>query len=66
MTLYCMVRVTLRESDDFEAELEAILGYRGNKSEFYRKAARERLERARSGEITLTEEEVGEKSEADA
>lgn len=61
-----MVRISLRVSEEFDSALEDELGYGGNKSEFYRKAAHERFEQLCSGEISLTEKEVGNRSEADA
>lgn len=40
-----MARITIRIPDDLDERVESLLGYNDSKSEFYRKAVEERLER---------------------
>lgn len=44
MTVSCMARITIRLPDDLDAAVEEYVGY-GHKSEFYREAAEEKLDR---------------------
>lgn len=44
-----MERVSLRLSDDLDEEIEDHIGY-GNKSEFFREAVREKLDREGDGD----------------
>ena len=52
-----MARVTIRLPDDLDKEVEEYVGY-GHKSDFYRKAAREKLDREADRNTPDNEEEI--------
>lgn len=52
-----MARITIRLPDDLDGRVEEYVGY-GSKSEFYRQAAEEKLERERATEDDTIEQEA--------
>lgn len=61
-----MARITLRLPDELDDDIEEYLGYNDTKSEFYRQAAREKLDRLTSKDDYSFDPEVNDLSEVDA
>ena len=56
-----MARITIRLPDELDEEVEDHIGY-AHKSDFYRKAAREMLDREADREATDDDEDVAEQT----
>lgn len=61
-----MARITLRLPDDLDDEVEDYLGYNDTKSEFYRQAVQEKLNRLQNQSSEANAAESGTEQETEA